>query len=54
MSKYAAVEKRTRSLDNENEKQMESLFKKGNITLNTELTKLPKELAEYAILHELL
>jgi len=27
---------------------------KGNITLNSELTKLPKELAEYAILHELL
>lgn len=27
---------------------------KGNITLNRELTKLPKELAEYAILHELL
>ncbi len=27
---------------------------KGNITLNKELTKLPKELAEYAILHELL
>ncbi len=26
----------------------------GNITLNSELTKLPKELAEYAILHELL
>lgn len=27
---------------------------KGNITLNSELTKLPKQLAEYAILHELL
>jgi len=27
---------------------------KGNITLNSELTKLPKEVAEYAILHELL
>jgi len=27
---------------------------KGNITLNSELTKLPRELAEYAILHELL
>jgi predicted metal-dependent hydrolase len=27
---------------------------KGNITLNSELTKLPKEIAEYAILHELL
>jgi len=27
---------------------------KGNVTLNSELTKLPKELAEYAILHELL
>jgi hypothetical protein len=27
---------------------------KGNITLNNELTKLPKQLAEYAILHELL
>ena len=27
---------------------------KGNITLSSELTKLPKELAEYAILHELL
>jgi len=27
---------------------------KGNITLNSDLTKLPKELAEYAILHELL
>jgi hypothetical protein len=26
----------------------------GNITLNSELTRLPKELAEYAILHELL
>jgi len=26
----------------------------GNITLNSELTKLPKEIAEYAILHELL
>ena len=26
----------------------------GNITLNSELTKLPKQLAEYAILHELL
>jgi len=26
----------------------------GNITLNSELTKLPKEVAEYAILHELL
>lgn len=25
-----------------------------NITLNTELKKLPKEVAEYAILHELL
>ena len=27
---------------------------KGNITLNSELTKLPKEISEYAILHELL
>jgi len=27
---------------------------KGNITLNSELTKIPKEIAEYAILHELL
>lgn len=27
---------------------------KRNITLNSELTKLPKEIAEYAILHELL
>ncbi|MDH5461618.1 MAG: M48 family metallopeptidase [Candidatus Bathyarchaeota archaeon] len=27
---------------------------KGNVTLNSELTKLPKEVAEYAILHELL
>ena len=27
---------------------------KGNITLNSELTQLPKEVAEYAILHELL
>ena len=27
---------------------------KGNITLNSDLTKLPKELAEYTILHELL
>lgn len=27
---------------------------KGNITLNSELTKLSKEIAEYAILHELL
>jgi predicted metal-dependent hydrolase len=27
---------------------------KSNITLNSELTKLPKELVEYAILHELL
>lgn len=27
---------------------------KGNITLNSELTKLPKEVAEYAILHELI
>lgn len=26
----------------------------GNITLNSELTKLPKQLTEYAILHELL
>ena len=26
---------------------------KGNITLNSELTKLPRELVEYAILHEL-
>lgn len=27
---------------------------KGNITLNSELMNLPKEMAEYAILHELL
>ena len=27
---------------------------KGNITLNSEVTKLPRELAEYTILHELL
>ena len=27
---------------------------KGNVTINSELTKLPKEVAEYAILHELL
>jgi hypothetical protein len=27
---------------------------KGNIILNSELTKLPKEVAEYAVLHELL
>ena len=27
---------------------------KGNITLNNKLTKLPKQLAEYAILHELI
>ena len=27
---------------------------KGNITLNSELTKLPKEVTEYAILHELI
>jgi len=27
---------------------------RGNITLNSELTKIPKELAEYAILHELI
>jgi len=26
----------------------------GNITINSELAKLPEELAEYAILHELL
>lgn len=27
---------------------------RGNITISSELTKLPKELAEYVILHELL
>ena len=27
---------------------------KGNITLNSDLTLLPKEVAEYAVLHELL
>jgi len=27
---------------------------KGNITLNSELTKLPREVVEYAILHELI
>jgi hypothetical protein len=27
---------------------------KGNIILNSELTKLPREVAEYAVLHELL
>ena len=36
------------------ENKWSSCSTKGNITLNSELTKLPKELAEYAILHELL
>jgi hypothetical protein len=35
-------------------KKWSSCSTKGNITLNSELTKLPKEIAEYAILHELL